>query len=77
MKTIDGINYLADDGKVFVRKSNNKIMGFGIGLGFKDSIDDFAEVDCPPEYKGIEGYDNTILEIELLLEAQEEQIKNE
>ena len=51
MTTIDNINYEADKGKVFIRKSDNLIMGHGLGLG---------KVDCPDEFKGLEGYDNTM-----------------
>ena len=51
---------LADEGKVFVRKSDGEVMGFGLGLGSSDSIENYDEVECPSEYKGIEGYDNTI-----------------
>ena len=60
MKTTDRINYIADEGKVFVRKSDGEVMGFGLGLGSSDSIENYDEVECPSEYKGIEGYDNTI-----------------
>ena len=60
MKTTDGINYIVDEGKVFVRKSDGKVMGFGFGLGSSDSIENYDELECPSEYKGIEGYDNTI-----------------
>lgn len=60
MKTTDRINYIADEGKVFVRKSDGEVMGFGLGLGSSDSIENYYEVDCPSKYKGIEGYDNTI-----------------
>lgn len=64
MKTKDRINYVADEGKVFVRKSDGMVMGFGIGLGSKDSIENYYEADCPAEYKGIGGYDNTITDNE-------------
>lgn len=60
MKTTDRINYIADEGKVFVRKSDGEVMGFGLGLGSSDSIENYDEVECPSDYKGIEGYDNTI-----------------
>lgn len=60
MKTRDNINYIADEGKVFVRKSDGEVMGFGLGLGSSDSIENYDEVECPSEYKGMEGYDNTI-----------------
>ena len=55
MKTRDSINYIADEGKVFVRKSDGEVMGFGLGLGSSDSIENYDEVECPSEYKGIEG----------------------
>lgn len=60
MKTTDNINYEADRGKVFIRKSDNRVMGYGLGLGASDSIDNYYEADCPEEYKGEDGYDNTI-----------------
>ena len=60
MKTKDNINYEADAGKVFVRKADGLVMGWGLGLGSSDSIDNYEEADCPEEYKGVEGYDNTI-----------------
>ena len=60
MKTTDRINYIADEGRVFVRKSDGEVMGFGLGLGSSDSIENYDELECPSEYKGIEGYDNTI-----------------
>ena len=60
MKTIDNINYEADKGKVFIRKSDNLVMGYGLGIGIKDNIDNYYEDDCPTEYKNVEGYDNTI-----------------
>lgn len=59
MKTKDYINYEADKGKVFIRKADNLIVGYGLGLGKHDSIDNYEEIDLPSEYKGIEGYDNT------------------
>ena len=63
MKTRDYINYEADKGKVFVRKADGLVMGWGLGLGSADSIDNYDEADCPEEYKGMEGYDNTIGEV--------------
>lgn len=60
MKTKDNINYEAGKGKVFVRKTDGMVMGWGLGLGSADSIDNYEETDCPEEYKGMEGYDNTI-----------------
>lgn len=59
MKTTDYINYEADKGKVFVRKADGLVMGWGISLGSADSIDNYDEVDCPDEFKGVDGYDNT------------------
>lgn len=64
MKTTDRINYIADEGKVFVRKSDGEVMGYGLGLGSSDSIENYYEADCPAEYKGIEGYDNTMTDNE-------------
>jgi hypothetical protein len=60
MKTIDNTTYLSERGKVFIRKKDNLVMGFYLGLGSSDSIDNYEEVDCPDEYKDNEGYDNTI-----------------
>ncbi len=60
MKTQDYINYTADKGKVFVRKADGEVMGWGIGLGSSDSIENYVEIDCPEMFKGKEGYDNTI-----------------
>lgn len=62
MKTTDFINYLADEGKVFVRKADGLVMGWGIGLGSADSIENYEEADCPEEHKGDIGYDNTMLD---------------
>ena len=60
METKDNINYSADKGRVFIRKSDQQIVGISIGLGDNDSIENYYEIDCPNEYKGLEGYDNTI-----------------
>ncbi len=60
MKTTDYINYEADKGKVFVRKADGLVMGWGLGLGSADSIENYEEADCPEEYKGVDGYDNTM-----------------
>ena len=35
--------YLADDGKMFVRKPDNFIMGDGIDIGINDSIENYEE----------------------------------
>lgn len=60
MKQIDEMNYLSDEGKVFVQKETGIIYGLGISLGLNDSIDNYEEVDCPEEHKGDRDYDNTI-----------------
>jgi hypothetical protein len=59
METNDNINYQADKGKVFIRKADNRIVGYGLGLAKTDTIANYDEIDLPSEYKGIEGYDNT------------------
>ena len=64
MKTIDNINYEADKGKLFIRKADNQVVGFGVGLGNQDAIEHYCEIECPAEYKGLEGYDNTIIDLE-------------
>lgn len=60
MKQINEIDYLSDEGMVFKQKETGIIYGWGISLGFNDTIDNYEEVDCPKEYKGNEAYDNTI-----------------
>ena len=62
MKTTDNINFLADEGKVFVRKADGFVMGFGLGIGSKDNIVNYDEIERPAALKGVEGYDNTITE---------------
>lgn len=62
MKQIDEMNYLSDEGKVFVQKETGIIYGWGISLGLNDSIDNYEEIDCPEEYKGNRNCDNTIKE---------------
>ena len=62
MKSINERQYLSDEGKVFIHKETNEIMGWGICLGDKDSIENYEEVDCPDEYKGNRDYDNTVKE---------------
>lgn len=64
MKTTDNRNYLSDEGKVFINKTTQEIMGWGICLGDEDSIDNYEEVDCPQEYKGNKDYNNTVKEEE-------------
>ena len=41
--------YLADDGKMFVRKSDGFIMGDGIDMGVNDSIDNYEEREFTEE----------------------------
>lgn len=44
MKHKDGTSfYEADDGKMFVRKSDGSIMGDGLDLGVADTIDNYEE----------------------------------
>lgn len=44
MTHIDGTSlYAADDGKMFVRRSDGFIMGDGIDMGLNDSIDNYEE----------------------------------
>lgn len=62
MKTKDNVNYEADKGNVFIRKSDNRVVGYGLGIGLSDNINNYYETDCPEEYKGKVGYDNTINE---------------
>lgn len=39
--------YYCDEGKVFIRLSDNFIMGNGIDLGDNDSIENYGEIDDP------------------------------
>ena len=41
--------YEADNGKMFVRKSDGLIMGDGIDLGISDSIDNYEEREFTEE----------------------------
>lgn len=38
-------NYVADEGKTFAQKTDNKHIGWIISLGEGDSIDNYEEVD--------------------------------
>ena len=38
-------NYIADEGKTFARKTDNKHIGWIISLGEGDSINNYEEVD--------------------------------
>lgn len=50
MTHIDGTSlYEADDGKMFVRKSDGKIMGDGIDLGVADDIANYEEREFTEE----------------------------
>lgn len=41
--------YESDEGKMIVRKSDNRIMGYGIELGINDSIDNYEEREFTEE----------------------------
>lgn len=60
MEKINEKIYYSDKGKVFVKKENGIIYGWGISLGLNDTIDNYEEIDCPEKYKGNKDYDNTI-----------------
>ena len=45
----DNNRYIADDGKLIVRKSDDYIMGDAIDLGTEDSIDNYTEKDFSEE----------------------------
>jgi hypothetical protein len=50
MKHEEGTNlYLTDDGTMFVRKSDGKVMGDGVDLGEGDSIDNYEEREFTAE----------------------------
>jgi len=50
MKHEEGTNlYLADDGRMFVRKSDNVVLGDGVDLGVGDSIDNYDEREFTAE----------------------------
>ena len=59
MNTTDNINYFSDKGKVFSRKSDGLIMGYGIGLGKNDSIFSIYGVNDNMKYEPV--YENNIL----------------
>lgn len=73
MKQINEMNYLSDDGKVFIQKATGIIYGWGISLGENDSINNYEEVDCPEMYKGNQDYDNTIKKETLKREIKEKE----
>ena len=50
MKTENNRQYIADEGKVLVRKNDGFIMGTGLDLGINDSIDNYEEQDMPEGY---------------------------
>ena len=49
MKQISPIDYEADDGKMFVRKSDGKVFGDRIQLGRNGSIDNYEEREFTEE----------------------------
>ena len=51
MKTDNNRQYMADEGKVFSRKSDGFIMGSGLDLGESDTIENYEEIDVPEGYK--------------------------
>lgn len=62
MKTVNNRQYTADEGKVFIRKSDNLNMGNGLDLGLDDDIENYEEIDDPnpqedvkPKCKGVVG----------------------
>ncbi len=55
MKTENNILYLCDEGKVFRRKSDGFIMGDGLCLGIKDTIENYEEIDNPEPTKAAES----------------------
>ena len=50
MRTEDNKHYYADEGKVFVRISDEFIMGTGMDMGDEDSIENYREDDMPEGY---------------------------
>lgn len=50
MRTEDSKHYYADEGKVFVRISDDFIMGTGMDMGDEDSIENYREDDMPEGY---------------------------
>lgn len=73
MKEVNNNLYLSDEGKVFIHKETQEIMGWGICLCESDSIENYDEVDCPEEYKGNKDYDNTIKDEEPVRESRKRQ----
>ena len=50
MKHEEGRNlYLSDDGRMLVRKADNKVVGDGVDLGEGDSIDNYEEREFTAE----------------------------
>lgn len=43
------ITLIADDGKTFMRKSDNEILGNKITLGINDDTDNYIEIDDTSE----------------------------
>ena len=49
MTRVNRTLYMADDGRMLVRKSDGKVMGDGVDLGEGDSIDNYEERDFTAE----------------------------
>ena len=58
-------NYIADEGKTFARKTDNKHIGWIISLGEGDSIDNYEEVDM----------DEQDLALKKLMEEEQERMR--
>ena len=61
-------NYIADEGKTFARKTDNKHIGWIISLGEGDTIDNYEEVDMDEQDLALK---------KLMEEEQERMFKHE
>ena len=61
-------NYIADEGKTFAQKTDNKHIGWIISLGEGDSIDNYEEVDMDEQDLALK---------KLMEEEQERMFKHE
>ena len=61
-------NYIADEGKTFASKTDNKHIGWIISLGEGDSIDNYEEVDMDEQDLALK---------KLMEEEQERMFKHE